>query len=131
MLVESVGDKGKYFGKGLPPVGPGVSSVSYPKLMGDLFFAHGNMNQGVAFKQKIVIAAVDVPADLIFLIVGHVFNQLKSTVLLVVSFQLFFVPGYPDPFFPYLVPFVPGSGDRNWHSGDRPMRRVPDGEGHT
>jgi hypothetical protein len=57
-----------------------MSAVADPELVRDPFIEHGNMNQHIAFRERIIIPAVDVPPHGIFLIIRHAVNKADDTV---------------------------------------------------
>jgi hypothetical protein len=80
MLVKVVRYKGQDLGQGFPPVRPVMTSVAYPEFMGDLFLPHGNVDEGIAFVKKIVVPAIDIPADRSQFFRREFVHQCKRTV---------------------------------------------------
>ena len=61
--MKRLRDKLQHIRQRLPPVAPAMPAISDAELMRDLPLPHGDVNQGISLVQKVVIAAVDVPAD--------------------------------------------------------------------
>ena len=85
-----------------------MTAVTDPELMGNLFLAHGNMGQGISFIEEIIIATVDVLADLFLPVFYQFFRiysiyQLNGTVAFVPALHLLLASQLPtSPFHPAL-----------------------------
>ena len=85
--MKRIGDEAQHLGKRCTPVRPIMSPVADTEFMGNILLSHGNMDERVAFIEKIIIPAVNLPADGFFLIVRYVLNERKNTLAPVICFH--------------------------------------------
>jgi len=70
--MESFRHKPQHLWQRFPPVGPGVTTIPHPVFMRNVVLPHFYVHQGIAFMQKIIVTAVDIPANRLLLFFGHV-----------------------------------------------------------
>ncbi len=66
LLMKTLPDELQPVDDPRPPIGPGMRAVPHPELVRHLFFYQGDMQQAIAFGQKIIISAIDPIAHSLF-----------------------------------------------------------------
>ena len=58
-----------------------MTTITNPEFMRYFFFTQSNVNQRITLVQKVVISTINKPTDFIYLVSGHIFDELQGAML--------------------------------------------------